>query len=136
MGNAIWLSERGKNLVEILKQDRSSKTNDQDAGQRLLRLLSHIKIKTINADFTDCVVIEVVDRCIVIMAVYIPPSNTYHKDEYFDNNRIMLYTLGKSPKKGYDYILNPDPTVNQNGRLLIKILEEYDNLNIVNGIVR
>ena len=66
------------------------------------------------------------------MVVYIPPNNTsYYKDEYFDNIRIVLDTLGKSrniyivgdlnsrcnnkfPKRGYDYILNPDPTVNQN----------------------
>ena len=57
--------------------------------------MSHIKIKTINADFTDCVVIEIVDTCIV--AVYVPPNNTsYYKDEYFDNIRIVLDTLGKS----------------------------------------
>ena len=114
---------------------------------------SQIKIKSINIDFTDCVVIELVDTSIVIIALYIPPHNTlYYKDEYFSNIRIMLDTLGKTrkiyivgdlnsrinnnfPKRGYEYTQNPDSTVNQNGRILINILKEYENLIVVNGFV-
>ena len=65
------------------------------------------------------------------MAVYIPPNNTsYYKDEYLDtlDKSRKIYIVGdlnsrcnnKFPDRGYDYILNPDPTMNQNGRLTTK----------------
>ena len=100
----------------------------------------------------DMLVLEVKDTAAVIVALYIPPNNTnYYTDIYYDNLQLIVETFvffkelfifgnmnsrvnNSFPHNGFQYSENPDNFCNQNGRHLIKILNEYKNLLIVNGI--
>ena len=51
----------------------------------------HFDILPINHDFGDSVIAKICNTNIVIIAVYIPPSNTqYYKDESFHNISVIL----------------------------------------------
>ena len=88
---------------------------------------------------------------IVIIALYIPPSNsTYYKDNYFDTLNMLIgnyvpfktvYILGDLNSRygnftnhpSLKYKPNPDGSVNTNGRKLRKILENNKNITLLNG---
>ena len=113
-----------------------------------------INIECLKINLTDCIAAEIIESNVIIVVMYIPPNNSpYYMDEYFDNVKIIFDTFGKSrsiylvgdlnsrvynsfPYNGYRYKTNPDATVNQNGRSLIKLLEEYDQMNVVNGMIK
>ena len=87
--------------------------------------------------------------------MYVPPNNSiYYSNDYFNNIRIIFDTFGNNsyslyfvgdlntrifnnyPRKGFIYKANPDTSVNQNGRLLINILEGCSQMVVVNGLIK
>ena len=51
----------------------------------------NIDFVVLHKNFPDCVVCEIKYTGIVIIALYIPPSNsTYYKDNYFDTLNILI----------------------------------------------
>ena len=99
------------------------------------------------------IVTEIQDTNFIMVVTYIPPNNTkYYSDIYFDNLRLVIDTFQTSknilivgdlnsriknnfPNNGFQYQVNPDQAFNQNGRHLIKILNGYKKILVVNGII-
>ena len=116
------------------------------------RSTSTLELKLICDKLYDMVVVEVEDTSAIIVAAYIPPSNTkYYTDIYFENLRLLVDTFTYSkqlfifgdlnarisnnfPNNGYTYLENPDRSYNQSGRMLVKILNEFKDLVIINGM--
>ena len=109
---------------------------------------SSLKLNVILDDLIDCVVFEVCNSPIVIIALYIPPYNsTYFNDTYFNNLLLFMnhfkdrhvYVMGDlnsrtgTPNGQLEYNENPDTIINTHGRTLMKILEDNQGWNIVNG---
>ena len=99
----------------------------------------------------DCIVCQVRDTPIIIIALYIPPSNSvYYEESYFMNldmvynkfqNYQMIVTGDLNCRVGtphyntnLNYDENPDSTKNPNGEKLLRWLEGK-NLVIINGLI-
>ena len=113
---------------------------------------SRIKLRLLSDDFPDAVILEIEGSNIVIMAIYITPSNSvYFNDQYFQNLKIFLdlYVNCKTiiiigdlnarisnefPSKGFMYQSNPDKTKNFSGKILNDILMEYNDILLINGL--
>ena len=100
----------------------------------------------------DCIVCEIIDTNILLIAIYIPPNNSpYYKDDYFENLKAIIqhymqhktiYIMGDLNCRYGDmntqhlsYKPNPDPTINPNGQKLRNLLAETPNLTILNGLI-
>ena len=111
-----------------------------------------LDIELVYDGLQDCVMCRVRNTDLMIIALYIPPSNsTYFKDEYFSNldliyNRFRSYVFlimgDLNPRVGtptYDtdlrYFDNPDSTINSNGMKLLNWLKGKKDAFIVNGLV-
>ena len=113
---------------------------------------AQLKLRVITDNLFDTVVMEIEDSSSILVASYIPPSNTvYYTDIYFENLCVILdsfsttkrlYIIGDLnsrignhfPKYGFNYLENPDDICNQNGKRLIEILKCYGKISVVNGI--
>ena len=128
-----WIRPRGG--VAIFKKSNSS-----------------LDISTISVDFADCVIVEIVNMGIIIIAIYIAPSNSQYFDElYFENIKLFLERFSKRPcyivgdlnsrmgdweyAEGYYYKTNPDKIVNQNGRRLKQIINNFPDFVLLNGLI-
>ena len=114
---------------------------------------SPLQMKVLSSNFTDCVILEICSSNVILVALYIPPSNSlYFEDCYFENLGLILnhfleshsvYLLGDLNSRvgdldglnGNKYIQNPDVFINRNGRELKKILNAYPDLMVVNGLL-
>ena len=117
------------------------------------KINSTLKLNILSDNLYDMVVIGIENTSAIIIALYIPPSNTiYYSDLYFENLSLVIASFQQSkdiyifgdlntrvgnnfPKNNYSYKLNPDITCNKNGRNLMDILNQHKNLAIVNGII-
>ena len=103
----------------------------------------------------DCIVSEVIDTNIIIIAIYIPPSTSpFFKEDYFENLKSIfgyfaqhktVYVLGdlnsrfgeiSNSKLQRRYKFNHDPTINTNGHKLRSLLAENPDLVLLNGLVQ
>lgn len=100
----------------------------------------------------DCTVCEIQDTNIILIALYIPPSNSqYFSEDLYDHLKSMLvyflpqkivYVVGDLNSRygdlnnfcQFQYKPNPDTTTNQNGIKLRKILKDFPNLILLNGL--
>ena len=100
----------------------------------------------------DCIVCEIKDTNIILIAIYIPPSNSpFFREDCYDNLKSIVqyfsnktvYILGDLNSRYGDlnkcnldpqYKTNPDTTINTNGQRLRKLLEEFPNLTLLNGL--
>ena len=114
-------------------------------------ILSNLKLNVILDSLTDCVIFEICNTPIVIAALYIVPYNSrYYSDSYFHNFELILsqfshrhvFVIGDMNSRvgtpiyeRFAYKENPDSTINSNARYLLKLLEEYNKMFIVNGII-
>ena len=107
---------------------------------------SSIALHLLNVDFLDCAICLLKDFDILLVGMYIPPVNSiYYKKDYFNQLEIILhhYKLKKVILVGYlnqckiwsapHYRQNPDVTLNNHGRKLIKICNLH-GFHIVNGL--
>ena len=100
----------------------------------------------------DCTVCEIDDTNIIFIAIYIPPNNSHYFDEdIFEHLRSMLsyfvphkfvYIIGDmnsrfgnmNTSSHSKYITNPDTSTNQNGIKLRKLLQEFPEMILLNGL--
>ena len=112
---------------------------------------SEVNLKVLCDTLPDMVVMEITDTSHIIIATYIPPSNSpYYTDSSFYNLELIISTFSKYrsilitgdlntrianrfPTHGYRYISNPDGTCNMNGYKLLDTLSRY-RLFVLNGM--
>ena len=111
-----------------------------------------LDIMVLHKDFPDCIVCEVKNTNIILIATYIPPQNSiYYSDHSYDNLKLLLeyyspsrsvYIMGDLNSRCGDldcpniqYAVNPDNFINQNGRKLRSLLAEFPNILLLNGLV-
>ena len=100
----------------------------------------------------DCVICKIVNTDVIMVALYIPPSNSiYFSESYFTNLELIynkfksyqLFIMGdlncrtSTPEYNSNlmYTDNPDSTTNANGIRLVNWLKEKKNIFIVNGCI-
>ena len=113
-------------------------------------LSSSLAVELVYDGFRDCVVCQVRDTSVIIVALYIPPINSvYFDDSYFMNldiiyrkfyNHQVIITGDLNCRIGtptydveHNYTNNPDGITNANGEKLLRWLEGK-NVLIVNGL--
>ena len=113
---------------------------------------SNMNISTLLVDFVDCVIFEIDNTDIIIIAIYIPPSNSrYFDDMCFENIKLFLdrfknrsyyfvddlnSRLGEwISVKRHQYKSNPDKIINQNGRRLKQIICNFSDIVLTNGLI-
>ena len=98
-------------------------------------------------------IVNIRNTDLVIAGMYIPPNNSvYYKDIYFDNLRLIkeyfkdqhLIVIGDLNSRigniegklgyGYNYVPNPDITINDNGKNLKDICSTGLDFTILNGL--
>ena len=98
--------------------------------------------------FQDCVICQVLNTDILLIAIYIPPSTSIYFDERYFENLEIIYNMFKSYKLivlgdlnsrigSYSsdmYLENPDTTVNTSGHRLNKWLSGK-NMTLLNGFI-
>ena len=112
---------------------------------------SEINLKVLCDTLPDMVVIEITDTSHIIVAAYIPPSNSpYYNDSSFYSLELIISTFSKYrsilvtgdlntrianrfPTHCYHYKRNPDQTCNMNGYKLLDTLSRY-RLFVLNGM--
>ena len=112
---------------------------------------SEINLKILCDTLPDMIVIEITNTSHILIATYIPPSNTkYYNDSLFDNLDLLITSFSKYrsilitgdlnsrisdrfPTHGLLYKKNPDPTINPNGYKLLDILDRH-KLFVLNGL--
>ena len=136
----------------IVGRSKASESTKARGGVAVFKnLSSNLKLKVIIDNLIDCVIFEICNTPIVIMALYIPPSNSaYFDDMYFNNLDLVMNhfkdrhvfimgdmnsRIGTPSHKQIDYMVNPDNTINSHGRTLMKMMEEYKEWNIANGAI-
>ena len=102
----------------------------------------------------DCTVCEINNTNTILIAIYIPPNNSqYFNEDIFEHLKSMLtyflphksiYIVGDmnsrfgnmntNVKPQLRYKINPDTSTNQNGLKLIKILQEFPEMVLLNGL--
>ena len=103
-------------------------------------------------NFRDCFIFKIKDSELVIIAMYIPPSNSLYYDRISFYNLQLIYEKFRSskllivgdlntrfgtpvcPNKNFGYNQNPDPTINENGRILLAWLNDHTDILILNGL--
>ena len=117
------------------------------------RVNSSLDFELITDELRDCVVFRLIPVNIVLVAVYVPPSNSkYSTPVYMENLQLILSNFGNTPTyivgdinarygettpkndKEIIHVPNPDKVINTNGRALISILNEDENFVIINGL--
>ena len=111
-----------------------------------------LKINIIDDSFPDCLIAEICESNVIIAGLYIPPNNSdYFSEAYFMNLHSFLENYSKYWEviiigdmnarmantfcyEGYDYEYNIDNVVNQNGRNLRNIVDQYGDVFLVNGL--
>ena len=136
----------------IVGRSKAAETKKPRGGVAVFKSKSsNIKLNIISDTFKDCVIFEICNTTIVVIAIYIPPNNsTYFDDTYFNNLDLMMNhfkdrhvfvmgdinsRVGTPIHKQLEYNTNPDTIINANGRTLLKMLERYNQWNIINGVV-
>ena len=103
---------------------------------------------------TDCIVCEIKHTNIILIALYIPPSNSpFFNEDCFDNlisllqyfvGHKVVYVIGDLNSRYGDlnninpnlrYKPNPDTTLNTNGQKLRNLLEQFHCITMVNGLL-
>ena len=106
-----------------------------------------VELDILSLAFRDCVVFKIRYSDVVFAAMYIPPRNSVYYDEvYFKKcellmdhyeNRHLIITGDLNSRIGTvansNYMTNPDPTINPNGKKLREILERNQNVIVLNG---
>ena len=110
-------------------------------------------IEVICDSFRDCLVCRVSDTDIIIVAMYIPPSNSEYHDEIYMKNLDLIYNKFKSThliitgdlnsrvgsivykNTSIQHTANPDHTVNSNGRDLLHWINNNNDMILVNGLI-
>ena len=113
---------------------------------------SELLIDVLCDSLQDSIIFEIRNSTIVFIACYIPPSNSKYYNEIYYNNLFMacdsflskkdIFIIGdlnsrvgnSFPRKNFTYVPNPDPHINQNGRKLIRLLNDFTPLLLVNGL--
>ena len=115
-------------------------------------VLCDLNIELVYDGFQDCVICRIRNTDIIIIALYIHPSNSaYFTDEYFSNleliySKFRLYKLlimgDLNSRTGtpvyhteFRYLDNPDSIMNSNGIKLINWLKGKNDIFIVNGFI-
>ena len=111
------------------------------------------QVEVICDNLRDCVVCQVADTDLTLAAVYIPPSNSEYYDEIYMRNMDLIYNqfhpthllvigdmnarLGTMSYKNHliKHVVNPDTTINCNGRNLTKWVEDNNDMILVNGFI-
>ena len=137
---------------ELIARSKAVESKRDRGGVAIYKRLDSNLDITILHDFPDCLVCEVKFTDIVIIAMYIPPSNsTYFNDDCFENMKMLLdyyitfktvYLLGDLNTRfgdlninGNNYIDNPDMTINSHGDKLRTFLEQNPAATLLNGFV-
>ena len=100
--------------------------------------LSDMVLETVYDDLVDCVICRIVNTDVILVAMYIPPSNSVYFNEKYFQNLDTIYSIFNSCQLLIMGDLNcrvgipPDNTVNTNGSRLQKWLHGKD-VNILNG---
>ena len=77
--------------------------------------------KVLSDDFPDSIAVKVKNTNIVLIAVYIPPSDSkYFNINYFDSLDLYCSTFSR-----IRYIQNPVRVINQHGRKLLNIMKTH-----------
>ena len=146
---------RSKALLNFTLISRSKKIESKSprGGVALYKNNScSIDVEIIYDGFRDCVVCRIKNTDVILVAMYIPPSNSkYFEESYFLNLELIssmfasyqLIILGdlncrvgtpQAPhNRNYTYIDNPDTTINPSGSRLNKWIVGK-NLLILNGL--
>ena len=111
---------------------------------------SSLKLNIILDSLMDCVIFEICNTPIIIIAIYIPPNNSaYFDDTYFNNLMLVMNhfkdrhvyimgdmnsRIGTPEHEQLQYNENPDNSININGRALMKILDMNKRWCVMNGI--
>ena len=111
-----------------------------------------MKLCIVDDSIPDCIIAAICDSNIVIAGLYIPPNNsTYFSEDYFMHLQLILENYHKHCKliiigdlnarmantvccKGFDYEYNLDNILNQNGRNVRSIVDQYEDVFLVNGL--
>lgn len=111
-----------------------------------------LRIEILCSTMRDCIIIEVKNTGIVIAGQYIPPSNSvYYSNIYMDNLELMhakfnkkrFLLLGDMNARVGDvqyenptitHSKNPDNTVNNSGRKLLKWINQRQDMVMLNGL--
>ena len=114
---------------------------------------STLMIDVVCDSLPDTLIFEIRNSTIAFIACYIPPSNSNYYNESYYNNLFMacdsfllkkdIFILGdlnsrvgnSFPPKGHSYAPNPDRDINQNGRKLIRLLNDFKPLILINGLL-
>lgn len=113
-----------------------------------------LEIEVLCQSLRDCVVCEIKNTDLIFVAAYIPPNNSVYFDNiYFENLKMISERFLQPPKqlilmgdlnsrtgsidshnRNFSHAQNPDKTINTNGRKLLKYLEDYDKMVLLNGL--
>ena len=110
-----------------------------------------MQIDPIFTDFKDCIIVSFKNCNVVLAAIYIPPSNstilmnfTYIRLLFSRFHKSRLIVVGDLNCRYGDihykdtqisYQRNPDSTINENGRMLRKLIEENEGIIILSGLI-
>ena len=121
--------------------------------QCIKNVQSDFEIDVICNDLRDCIIMKIRNTELIIAAPYITPHNSlYYDDIYFRNlelifRKFQLYHLivtgdmnarvGRPEYNNqfFTHAMNPDPEINVNGGKLLDLLERWDKMVILNGLV-
>jgi hypothetical protein len=115
------------------------------------KISSDVNLELLYDGLQDCVICRIMDTDILIVAFYIPPSNSKYFDELYFNNLDLIFSkfyshqlliLGDlnsrigTPLYNHSlrYTVNPDGILNANGTRLIKWLTGK-HMFVVNGLI-
>ena len=114
---------------------------------------SSLDFEVITDELRDCIIFRLLPVDIICAAVYIPPSNSkYSTPEYMENLQLISSNFKNTPTyivgdlnarygeitpnndNAIFYAPNPDKTINTNGRVLTRLLNEETDFMIINGL--
>ena len=136
----------------LVGRSKSTESKKSRGGVAVYKnISSNLKLSVISETFKDCIIFEICNTAIVIVAMYIPPYNsTYFDETYFHNLDLIMNHFserqvfvmgdlncrtGTPTHEDLCYKTNPDIVINNNGKSLLQILERYKKWNIINGAI-
>ena len=114
---------------------------------------SDFDIDVICNDLRDCIIMKIRNTKLIIAAPYITPHNPLYYDNIYISNLELIFRKFQSyhlivtgdmnarvgtpeyNNQFFTHAMNPDPVINVNGGELLDLLERWDKMVILNGLV-
>ena len=138
----------------LVERSRTVESKKDRGGVAIYKKInSALNLVVLHKKFPDCLVCEIQDINIIIIAIYIPPNNSlYFSECSYDTIKLLInyyspyksiYIVGDLNSRfgnlnlldGQRYVINTDTFINTNGRKLVEILNQFPNITLLNGLI-